>query len=307
MSLPEAFRAPSKISLASPQVVALLLILPWLPIAALTGMAFDTPSATKSLSVWAVVGPIWLYPLVCVTCIVLAWIGYSRQRYGYAQILSWFPLIYVALMLTIFPSAVKFFSQPHYSKSEIAEAKAAFEEKCKDAKEIIYSKPTDQIEGILIATSLPNSYGQISNSKYGSMGPGFNGYGVVNSGYLRFYEQPANSSQKKEGATTSYKSYEFQDIAGKLTDAARSKYAVKFLIDVTEKEKALGLHGGSIEIVRIDTNATVARTTFFANHLHSWFCGHAPDNGHFDTFFFLKRALDLHAIYQSAYAKPTNN
>jgi hypothetical protein len=261
-------------------------------------MAFDSPSAAKSAMVWVTVAPIWLYPIVCLVCIALAWNRYSSQRFGYAQLFSWAPLIYVVLLVNVFPSATKLFSQPRYSKAQIADGKRVFDDKCKNAKEVIFSKPAEIVEGLFFATPLPPTYSRIANGQFGSIGSPLHGYSVIAGGYLRFYEEQSNHVGSNDGSNISYKRYRFRDAVGEVTNELKSNYALKYVVETTEQESSLGLDGGSIEVVRINTNAVLARTTFFSNRFHNWFCGYAPDNGHFGTFFFLERALDLSARFK---------
>jgi hypothetical protein len=63
------------------QGVQLLSLLPWLPMAGLSFMAFDAPGSTEKWQPWAFVIAMWSYPLWLLAAGILAWVLFAFRRY----------------------------------------------------------------------------------------------------------------------------------------------------------------------------------------------------------------------------------
>lgn len=81
------------------QLLQLLSLVPWLVIAGLSVMAFDSPEAITSAQTWLFVGAIWLYPLLPIACAIIAWVCFARRRMRGALISTSLPLIIVLPLL----------------------------------------------------------------------------------------------------------------------------------------------------------------------------------------------------------------
>jgi hypothetical protein len=80
------------------QLVALLSLLPWVVLAGLAVMAFDSGVSWQAL---LFVGVIWGYPLVPIASAIIAWIAYFRGSSTTALISTSVPLL-IALPLIIY-------------------------------------------------------------------------------------------------------------------------------------------------------------------------------------------------------------
>ncbi len=72
------------------QVIMLFSSIPWLAIAGLSFMAFDsgvTPQATLFVSM------VWSYPVVCILCAMLGWMLFRRGKYASAAAVTSVPLL----------------------------------------------------------------------------------------------------------------------------------------------------------------------------------------------------------------------
>jgi len=85
-----ARRRRFRIWLVVSQLGTIALLVPWLGVAMMSFMAFD--AGVQAAAVAFVVG-MWLYPLLALICIILAWVAFSKGRNRLAAILSGVPLV----------------------------------------------------------------------------------------------------------------------------------------------------------------------------------------------------------------------
>jgi len=67
------------------QLLAAGSLIPWLLMAGLSVMAFDSGVTAEA---WAVVIAVWSYPIFPLATIIAAWIAYKRRRNALAAVLS---------------------------------------------------------------------------------------------------------------------------------------------------------------------------------------------------------------------------
>ncbi len=84
------------------QLIGLVSLLPWLVIAGLSLMAFDSGETAQAL---AFVGAIWCYPVLPVGSAIVSWTLYARQKQRAALVVTSLPLL-VALPLVIYLAVV---------------------------------------------------------------------------------------------------------------------------------------------------------------------------------------------------------
>jgi hypothetical protein len=81
------------------QLLAVLSLIPWLLMAGLSVMAFDSGVTAEA---WTVVIIAWSYPLIPLLLVIAAWIAYARRRNVLAAVLSGFsfapPLLCIAFI-----------------------------------------------------------------------------------------------------------------------------------------------------------------------------------------------------------------
>ena len=81
------------------QLIELLSLAPWLMVAGLSVMAFDSGETPLA---WLLVGTVWGYPLLPLVCSILAWILYASKRRQAAVVVTSLPILIVLLALIIF-------------------------------------------------------------------------------------------------------------------------------------------------------------------------------------------------------------
>ena len=69
------------------QILAVLSLIPWLLMAGLSVMAFDSGVTAEA---WAVVIAVWSYPILPILLVIAAWIAYARRKNILAAVLSGF-------------------------------------------------------------------------------------------------------------------------------------------------------------------------------------------------------------------------
>lgn len=81
------------------QLLAVLSLIPWLLMAGLSVMAFDSGVTAEA---WAIVIAVWSYPIIPLLLVIGAWIAYARRRNVLAAVLSGFsfapPLLCIAFI-----------------------------------------------------------------------------------------------------------------------------------------------------------------------------------------------------------------
>lgn len=87
-------RTPSRIGLriwlVVSQLATVALFLPWFVAAMMSFMAFDAGVSTSAV---VFVVAVWMYPLLPLVCIILAWVAFNKERNRLAAILSGVPLL----------------------------------------------------------------------------------------------------------------------------------------------------------------------------------------------------------------------
>jgi hypothetical protein len=76
------------ITLLGLQGAQALSLVPWLPMAGLSFMAFDAPGSTEKWEPWAFVIAMWSYPLWLLAAGALSWILFACRRYVAAVVVS---------------------------------------------------------------------------------------------------------------------------------------------------------------------------------------------------------------------------
>jgi hypothetical protein len=82
--------------LAVSQLLAVVALVPWVVIAGLSVMAFDTGISATAV---ALVLPLWLYPLAVLACGVSSWLLFRRGRGRAAAVVTSLPLLFAVPML----------------------------------------------------------------------------------------------------------------------------------------------------------------------------------------------------------------
>lgn len=273
--------------------IELLSLVVWAPIAALAGMGY-TPTFSWG-NVFLLV--FHLYPAYIFLAIPVALALRAFEKPATAMaIVVLPPLLSGSGFLGLYAYAA--YESPRQTDGEVKQAKLVFENKCKEAGEKIILQPTEEIESVLVESQPPYSISGIVNGKYSSEGPDGNFYGVTNSGYLKQYEIPVNA--RTTGGEKTFRRFLHADAVGNLVESPESKFGIRYLSQVSESEMKIGVIGGSLEIFRVEDKSIIARTTYYTNRWPKEFCGYAPD-GYFNSFSFLRRALNLKDQYKSAY------
>lgn len=86
------------------QLGYMLSLLPWLAMAGLSVMAFDTPGSTANWQPWLLVSMIWSYPIIALGCSVAAWVFFARKRGTAACIATSAPLLLIVPFLLLLVS-----------------------------------------------------------------------------------------------------------------------------------------------------------------------------------------------------------
>jgi hypothetical protein len=84
------------------QGLQLLSLLPWLPMAGLSFMAFDAPGSDKMWQPWAFVALICSYPLWLLGAGVLSWVLFAFRRYVWAVVVCGIFILPVLVILLVF-------------------------------------------------------------------------------------------------------------------------------------------------------------------------------------------------------------
>jgi len=83
------------------QGVQLLSLVPWLPMAGLSFMAFDAPGSDKMWQPWAFVALMWSYPLWLLGAGILAWVLFGFRRYVWAVVICGIVTLPVPVLVLI--------------------------------------------------------------------------------------------------------------------------------------------------------------------------------------------------------------
>ncbi|PTX94006.1 hypothetical protein DB345_20800 [Spartobacteria bacterium LR76] len=89
------------ITLLALQAIQLLTLIPWLPMAGLSVMAFDSPGSTAMWQPWLFVGLLWSYPLWLLLAGIGAWVLWAFHRYVAAVVLAVLVTLPVPILLGI--------------------------------------------------------------------------------------------------------------------------------------------------------------------------------------------------------------
>jgi len=81
------------------QIITVLSLIPWLLMAGLSVMAFDSGVTAEA---WTIVIVVWSYPIIPLLLVIAAWIAYKRRKNTVAAVLSGFsfapPLLCIAFI-----------------------------------------------------------------------------------------------------------------------------------------------------------------------------------------------------------------
>lgn len=275
-------------------LLELLSLVVWIPIAGLAGMGYSPQ--LNFVNVFLLI--FHLYPayilLAMAGSFLLKTSGKPRMALAVALLPPLLSMSGIGLLM-----AYAQYQSPRQTAAEAEQAAKILNEKCLEAGEQIFIKATGNIESMFIESQAPFSISRITNGRYegGESAPD-SFYGVVNSGYLKQYE----TAEKTTSPTGNvYRRFGLGAVTGESVASLESKYSLRFISKVNESEMLLGIYGGALEVVRIEDKSIMARSTYFHNRWSGEFCGHAED-GHFSSFLFLRRALDLKPIYKPAYS-----
>lgn len=83
------------------QVLQLLTLIPWLPMAGLSVMAFDAPGSTKMWQPWLFVGLLWSYPVWLLLAGIGAWVLWAFHKNAASVALAGFFTLPVPILLGI--------------------------------------------------------------------------------------------------------------------------------------------------------------------------------------------------------------
>ena len=100
-SAPQPKRTGLLIWMIVSQVFAVLSLIPWLLMAGLSFMAFDSGVSAEA---WTFVIVVWSYPIIPIVLAIAAWIAYRRRRNTLAAVLSGFsfaPPILCLLLIAV--------------------------------------------------------------------------------------------------------------------------------------------------------------------------------------------------------------
>ena len=78
------------------QILAALSLVPWLLMAGLSVMAFDSGVTTEA---WTFVLLVWAYPILPLILVIAAWIAFAKRKNALAAILSGLTFAPIALLL----------------------------------------------------------------------------------------------------------------------------------------------------------------------------------------------------------------
>jgi len=67
------------------QLLAVLSLVPWLLVAGLSVMAFDSGESREA---WTFVIAVWSYPIIPLILVIIAWIAYAKRKNILAGVLS---------------------------------------------------------------------------------------------------------------------------------------------------------------------------------------------------------------------------
>ena len=91
------------------QLLAVASLIPWLLMAGLSVMAFDSGVTAEA---WAIVIAVWSYPILPILLVIAAWIAYARRRNVLAAVLSGFSFAPPLLcLLVIWIANMSWFAQ----------------------------------------------------------------------------------------------------------------------------------------------------------------------------------------------------
>lgn len=171
------------------------------------------------------------------------------------------------------------------------EREREFESRCATAGEF-FAKRTNDAKGIFFDPDWSADIGYDKNKpefKY-ITGGSVLGLGLVNSGYLLFYET------RDAKTPNSYIKYVLRDWKGTKSDQLDSEYTV-----ITKSypiPPRLNIYGATVTIKDLRDDSLVATSTFFLERENGRFCGNS--RGQFSARLFIPEALGLTRQYSSA-------
>lgn len=265
--------------------IQILLFIYYLPIFALSGMAFSSPPTFSSGNITMAIFD--LYPVWIVIAIIISYRFTSLRKYGSAIIISLMPPIISALGLFAFATIDNNPERP--SSRELAHVQHELHQKCQHTGETIYLYPTETIDSLFIEDTLPYSLNGVTDGKYDSNHGGTNFYGLLIGGFLRQVEVPNRRSTQH---VKPYRRCTADNLDGVQIDKLSSKYGMRYINKVSANELSLGMRGGTLQLYRIADNFILAENTSFMSSWTHEACGFAPD-GFLNTNVFLKKIFKL--------------
>jgi hypothetical protein len=172
------------------------------------------------------------------------------------------------------------------------EREQEFQKRCASAGERILKK-TNDAKGVFFDPDWESQIGynrDKPNFKY-IAGGGVLGLGLVNSGYLLFYET------RDSKAPSNYVKYVLGDHKGTNSIRLESEYAV--LTNYHQIPPRLNIYGATVTIKDLRDNSLVATSTFFLERENGKFCGNT--RGEFSARSFIPEVLGLTRQYPSAF------
>jgi len=78
-------------------VIVALSLIPWSFAAFVSLFAFDAPGSQNELPVWLMVAPLWAYPVIAASCMIVSIILYKKNKPMPALIVIAIPLVFAVI------------------------------------------------------------------------------------------------------------------------------------------------------------------------------------------------------------------
>lgn len=179
------------------------------------------------------------------------------------------------------------------------ETKAAFQEHCKSAGEVILQSPTG-IQSLYLEPDSSARFGGVKDGRYHDVSGSILGEPLTNSGLLAFFEKK-NPQLEKDPSAPKFTRFLMKERRFEAIDELTSEYGVFQRSLVSDEEKnRLKLGGTEVAIKNMRDGSVVATLTYFTSRKHAMVCGQSG-NGEFGVDLFILRALKLTRQFHSAF------
>lgn len=179
------------------------------------------------------------------------------------------------------------------------EAKAAFQEHCKTAGEVILQSPTG-VQSLYLEPDSSARFGGIVDGRYRNVSASILGEPLTNSGLLAYFEKK-NPLLEKDPSAPKFTRFLMKERKFETIDGLTSEYGVFQRSLVSDEEKnRLQLGGTEVVIKNIRDGSVVATLTYFTSRKHAMVCGQSG-NGEFGVDLFILRALKLTRQFPSVF------